>query len=83
MKKANVYALLGVALIIGLVLGYGAAALFGPAGPGRVRNASLQVGDPAPDLKLRDHTGRLIDLGDYRGNSNVVIAFLPGAFTPV
>ncbi len=47
-----------------------------------VRNADLQVGDMAPDLRLRDHTGRTIELSDYLGEKNVVLAFLPGAFTP-
>ena len=82
MKKTNVYILLGIVLVVGLALGYGGASLFGPAGAGKVRNARLRVGDEAPDFRLRDHTGRLIELGDYRGK-NVVIAFLPGAFTPV
>jgi peroxiredoxin (alkyl hydroperoxide reductase subunit C) len=83
MKKTSVYVLLGVVLAVGLALGYGGAALFGPTGAGKVRNARLRAGDEAPDFRLRDHTGRLVELGDYRGKKNVVIAFLPGAFTPV
>ena len=77
------YILLIVALIVGLMVGYGGAALFGPTGAGRVRNARLEVGDKAPDFRLRDHTGRTIKLSDYLGNRNVVLAFLPGAFTPI
>ena len=77
------YILLGVVLIVGLALGYGGAVLFGPAGAGKVRNARMQVGDKAPDFRLRDHTGRFIQLSDYRGEKNVIIAFLPSAFTPV
>lgn len=77
------YILLIVALIVGLVLGYGGARLFGPARAGEVRNASVQVGDEAPDFRLRDHTGRTTKLSDYLGKKNVVLAFLPGAFTPV
>ena len=50
---------------------------------GEVRNAEIGVGDPAPDFRLRDHTGRTIKLDDYVGKQNVVLAFLPGAFTPV
>ena len=83
MNKTTVYILLAVVLIVGLVLGYGGATLFGPARAGEVRNARLQVGDKAPDFRLRDHTGRLIRLSDYQGEKNVVIAFFPGAFTPV
>jgi cytochrome oxidase Cu insertion factor (SCO1/SenC/PrrC family) len=82
-NKTTVYILLGVTLIVGLALGYGGATLFGPAGTGKIRNARLKVGDEAPDFRLRDHTGRLIKLSDYRGQKNVVLAFLPGAFTPV
>jgi hypothetical protein len=77
------YILLVVALIVGLVVGYGGAALLGPTGVGKVRNARLEVGDKAPDFRLRDHTGRTIKLSDYLGKRNVVLAFLPGAFTPI
>jgi cytochrome oxidase Cu insertion factor (SCO1/SenC/PrrC family) len=83
MNRTAVYILLGVMLIVGLTLGYGGATLFGPAGTGKIRNARLEVGDEAPDFRLRDHTGRLIKLSDYREEKNVVLAFLPGAFTPV
>ena len=79
MNKAAVYILLAAVLIVGLVVGYVGATLLGPAGAGEVRNARLQVGDEAPDLRLRDHTGRFIQLSDYRGEKNVFIAFLPGA----
>lgn len=83
MNRATMYILLAVALIVGLLLGYVGAALFGPTGAGKVRNARLEVGDRAPDFRLRDHTGRTIRLSDYLGEKNVVLAFLPGAFTPV
>jgi len=83
MNKTTAYILLTVVLIVGLVLGYVGATLLGPAGAGEVRNAKLKVGDEAPDFKLRDHTGRFIRLSDYRGKKNVVISFLPGAFTPI
>jgi cytochrome oxidase Cu insertion factor (SCO1/SenC/PrrC family) len=83
MNKTTVYILLGVVLIVGLVLGYGGATLLGPPGAGKVRNASLEVGDEAPDFRLYDHTGRVIKLDDYRGKKNIVLAFLPGAFTPI
>lgn len=83
MNKTPVYIFAVVALIVGLVLGYGGAKLVGPSGAGKVRNASLKVSDKAPDFRLRDHTGRTIKLSDYQGKKNVVLAFLPGAFTPV
>ncbi len=83
MNKTTVYILLIVVLIAGLVLGYVGATLLGPVGASEVRNAKLKVGDEAPDFRLRDHTGRFIRLSDYQGKKNVVISFLPGAFTPI
>ena len=83
MAKTNIYVFLVVALAVGLALGYGGAMLFGPPRAGEVRNAKLAVGDEAPDFRLRDHTGRTIELSDYLEKKNVVLAFLPGAFTPV
>ena len=43
----------------------------------------LQAGDRAPDFKLPDHKGGFVRLSDYRGQSNVVLAFYPAAWTPV
>jgi len=83
MNKTTGYALVVVILVVGLTFGYFGATLFRTAGANKVRNAKLEVGDKAPNFRLRDHTGRIIELGDYVGKRNVVIAFLPGAFTPV
>lgn len=83
MNKSTVIIIAVVALVVGLLLGYTGGTLLGPAGAGKVRNAKLQVGDKAPDFRLRDHTGRMIGLSDYLGKKNVVLAFLPGAFTPI
>ena len=41
----------------------------------------LNVGDPAPDFAVSDHTGRTRRLGDYRGRT-VVLWFYPKADTP-
>ena len=83
MNKTTGYALVIVMLAVGLTLGYAGATLFGNAGAGGVRNTNLEVGDKAPDFRLRDHSGRTIELSDYAGGNNVVLAFFPGAFTPV
>jgi cytochrome oxidase Cu insertion factor (SCO1/SenC/PrrC family) len=83
MRKTPTVIIAVTALVAGLVMGYAGGTLLGPAGAGKVRNANLQVGDKAPDFQLRDHTGRMIELGDYLGKKNVVLAFLPGAFTPI
>ena len=83
MNKTTVYMLLAGVLVVGLVVGYVGATLLGPAGAGEVRNAELQVGDKAPDFRLPDHTGGYVRLSDFQGETNVVIAFYPLAWTPV
>ena len=44
---------------------------------------ALKAGDDAPDFELRSHRGGSVKLSDFRGKSNVVIAFYPLAWTPV
>ena len=55
--------------------------------PGQLkpRDSVLKVraGQPAPDFTLPSVSGEKISLSDYRGKSNVVISFVPAAFTPV
>jgi cytochrome oxidase Cu insertion factor (SCO1/SenC/PrrC family) len=41
----------------------------------------LKVGDAAPDFKLLDYDGKDVTLSQYRGKSNVVLAFYIFAFT--
>jgi peroxiredoxin len=41
----------------------------------------LKEGDMAPDFNLTATTGGKVKLSDFRGKSNVVIAFFPAAFT--
>ena len=43
----------------------------------------VKVGDPAPPLSLPSLTGETISLAQYRGTRNVVISFVPAAWTPV
>lgn len=49
----------------------------------RGTTVDLQVGDPAPDFTLPSTAGRDITLSSFRGESNVLIAFFPLAFTGV
>jgi peroxiredoxin len=42
---------------------------------------TLQVGEPAPDFELTDHTGATVKLSDYRGKQPVVLVFYPFAFS--
>jgi mycoredoxin-dependent peroxiredoxin len=43
---------------------------------------TLKVGDRAPDLELKSHSGEMFRLSDLRGKQNVVLAFYPFAFSP-
>jgi len=55
--------------------------------PGQLkpRDSELKVkaGQPAPDFTLPAVSGRKIALSQYRGKKNVVLSFVPAAFTPV
>ena len=44
-----------------------------------------KVGDMAPDFELKSHLekDKKVNLSDFRGKKNVVIAFYPLAWTPV
>jgi peroxiredoxin len=44
---------------------------------------ALKVGAVAPDFELPASGGRMINLQDYRGKKNVLLAFYPFAFSPV
>ena len=43
--------------------------------------AKFKVGDMAPDFTLVDTAGQKVKLSDFRGKSNVVLAFYVFAFT--
>jgi peroxiredoxin len=45
--------------------------------------AKLKVGDLAPDFTLSAVGGGKISLGQYAGKKNVVLSFVPAAWTPV
>ncbi len=55
--------------------------------PGKLRPTAsvlkLKVGDAAPDFSLSSLSGKKVSLGNYRGRKNVVISFVPAAWTPV
>lgn len=88
MKKI---ALIALAILL-LPVGAGAAA---PAksftsliyDPGKLKpiDSTLKIGpgDKAPDFTLRSITGSTVTLGSYRNKQNVVISFVPAAWTPV
>ncbi len=43
----------------------------------------VAVGDEAPDFELRSIDGKTVRLSDYRRKHNVVLSFVPAAWTPV
>ena len=55
--------------------------------PGRLKPTDsalkVQVGDMAPDFTLPAIRGGTVTLSDYRGKMNVVLSFVPAAWTPV
>lgn len=55
--------------------------------PGKLKardsGTKLKVGDQAPDFKLPSLAGNNVSLSSYRGKKNVVISFVPAAWTPV
>ena len=80
MKLKSSLAILGIALLAG-ALAAPAARAQGKAQPDALK---LKVGDPAPDFKLQYFDGsdlKDVSLSQYRGKSNVVVAFYIFAFT--
>ena len=43
----------------------------------------VKVGEPAPDFTLPSVSGEPVTLSQYRGKKNVLISFVPAAWTPV
>lgn len=43
----------------------------------------VKVGGKAPDFRLKAVSGEMVPLAQYRGRKNVVISFVPAAWTPV
>ncbi len=43
----------------------------------------VNAGQEAPDFTLPSVSGKKITLSDYRGKKNVVLSFVPAAWTPV
>ncbi len=51
--------------------------------PPRASELKVREGDRAPDFTLPSISGQQVGLGDYRGRKNVVLSFVPAAWTPV
>ncbi len=44
---------------------------------------TVGIGDRAPDFELPSISGKRVSLSDYAGKKNVVVSFVPAAWTPV
>lgn len=55
--------------------------------PGRLKatdsQTTIRVGDPAPEFELPSIAGDKVSLSSFRGKKNVVLSFVPAAWTPV
>jgi peroxiredoxin len=54
-----------------------------PAMKPRDSASTLKVGERAPEFSLPAVSGGTVSLTDYRGGKNVVLSFVPAAWTPV
>ena len=45
--------------------------------------AVLDIGQAAPEFRLKGPGGQFVSLSEYRGKKNVVLVFFPLAFSPV
>jgi len=55
--------------------------------PGQLKStdsaAKIKVGDRAPDFTLPDLSGGKVTLSEYLGKKNIVLSFVPAAWTPI
>lgn len=82
MKKLIVVAAMMATFVVA-AFGQGTptAAPTATSAPTPVPYDKLKVGDMAPDFTLPDLTGKQVKLSEFRGKSNVVLAFYVFAFT--
>ncbi len=82
-------AIAGLLMFLWLTPVFGESAVFKDNiyNPGQLKpidsTLKVKVGDPAPDFTLPSVSGEKITLSRYRGKKNVVISFVPSAWTPV
>ena len=84
---AFIYLSLILALLVPSVFGGSAAFKDNIYNPGQLKPVDsalkVKVGDQAPDFTLSSVTGEKVTLSQYRDKKNVVISFVPAAWTPV
>jgi peroxiredoxin (alkyl hydroperoxide reductase subunit C) len=84
-----------VQMVVLLILLVGTAAIYAASvafkeniyNPGEIKPIDsvlkVKVGDAAPDFTLPSVSGEKITLSSFKGDKNVVISFVPAAWTPV
>ncbi len=89
MKKTFVAVMTVALFLIATPLTYGLSEAFKDSvyNPGQLKpidsQLKVKVGEPAPDFTLPSLSGEKITLSSFRGNKNVVLSFVPAAWTPV
>jgi len=44
---------------------------------------AIEIGQPAPEFSLKDQSGEVVSLSDFRGKQSVALVFYPFTFTSV
>jgi len=88
MRKGIVF-IAGIAILFFVSAAFGISEMFKDYiyQPGTLKPVDsklrVKVGDRAPDFTLSSLSGEKVSLRQYRGEKNVVISFVPAAWTPV
>lgn len=89
MAKKRIPILASFFLLFSLSMAYGISEIYKDYiyQPGTLKpidsKPKLKVGDKAPDFTLPSISGEKVSLSQYCGKKNVVISFVPAAWTPV
>ena len=95
MKQTNLIAMITPVLIVFFMVGAGYPGLHGGSAafehaiydPGNLKpkdsTLKVEIGDPAPDFTLPAVSGEHVTLSQFEGRKNVVLSFVPAAWTPV
>jgi peroxiredoxin len=89
MAKKSIPILASLFLLFSVSMAYGVSEIYKDYiyQPGALKpidsKPKLKIGDSAPDFTLPSTSGEKVSLSQYRGNKNVVISFVPAAWTPV
>ncbi|WP_027721685.1 peroxiredoxin [Maridesulfovibrio zosterae] len=87
MRKSNILVLVSIFSILCVMNAYADVSAEQVFNPGLLKpvdsSLKVSVGNVAPDFILPSVTGKKIRLSSFKGKKNVVISFVPAAFTPI